>query len=87
MLCLVADAYGWQVEKSWESNIPEEIYGAVRRLEENWKAFSKGEHSSTEQLKEQKKFEKLRRKRGLHQYHKLDGTSSADNSDIYLKVL
>ena len=61
MICIVAEAYGWQVEKSWESNIPRDNYGVVRHLEENWNTFRKGGHVSVEQMEKQRKNKKLER--------------------------
>ena len=55
MLHTVAEVKGWSIEQEWiddedvdgagmEPNIPESKWGAVRRLEANWKAFLKGGH-------------------------------------------
>lgn len=44
MLQTVAEVKGWTVEKTWESNLARDQWGAVRRLEENWKTFEKGGH-------------------------------------------
>ena len=44
MLRTVADVRGWHVEDAWDPDIPAAEWGAVRRLEENWKAFERGGH-------------------------------------------
>ncbi|TCD64062.1 hypothetical protein EIP91_004570 [Steccherinum ochraceum] len=46
MLCTVAEVKGWSVEEQWDDEAPDdrETWGAVRRLEENWKRFEKGGH-------------------------------------------
>ncbi len=44
MLRTVADVKGWRVEDVWDAEVPEGDWGAVRRLEENWKAFERGCH-------------------------------------------
>lgn len=55
MLNMISEIKGWSVEREWvndedvdgvntESVIPEGEWGAVRRLEANWKAFVKGGH-------------------------------------------
>ncbi|KAH9858333.1 TatD DNase family Scn1 [Lenzites betulinus] len=47
MLQTIAAAKGWRVEDAWDdsyADAPETEWGAVRRLEENWKLFERGEH-------------------------------------------
>lgn len=53
MLNTVSEIKGWPIEQEWiedadgdvtGSSIPESEWGAVRRLEANWKAFLKGNH-------------------------------------------
>ena len=44
MLRTVADVKGWHVEDTWDADVAEAEWGAVRRLEENWKAFERGAH-------------------------------------------
>ncbi|OBZ79886.1 Cut9-interacting protein scn1 [Grifola frondosa] len=47
MLLIIAEVKGWHVEESWDEDYEkagEERWGAVRRLEENWKAFERGGH-------------------------------------------
>jgi hypothetical protein len=55
MLKAVSEIKGWPIEQEWiddedldgadgRSKIPENEWGAVRRLEANWKAFLKGGH-------------------------------------------
>jgi len=49
MLNIVSEIKGWPIEQEWidvdsGSKIPEEEWGAVRRLEANWKAFVRGGH-------------------------------------------
>lgn len=59
MLCSVAAVKGWPVEDRWvtssESETPEEAaWGAVRRLEENWKLFERGGHKPYVKRKERR---------------------------------
>jgi hypothetical protein len=46
MVCVIAKVKEWPIEESvpddWETSTPEEKWGAVRRLEENWKNFMAG---------------------------------------------
>lgn len=55
MLNTVSEIKGWPIEQEWSVDealdgvdtnlkIPESEWGAVRRLEANWKAFLKGGH-------------------------------------------
>ncbi|TFK95032.1 TatD DNase family Scn1 [Polyporus arcularius HHB13444] len=46
MLRTVAAVKGWAIEDHWDDAAPEDEaqWGAVRRLEENWKAFERGRH-------------------------------------------
>ncbi|OJT04445.1 Cut9-interacting protein scn1 [Trametes pubescens] len=44
MLRTVADVKGWRIEDAWDDSAPEAEWGAVRRLEENWKLFERGGH-------------------------------------------
>ena len=54
MLHTVSEIKGWPIEQEWidddvdgigiRPKIPEGEWGAVRRLEANWKAFVKGGH-------------------------------------------
>ena len=54
MLNTVSEIKGWSIEQEWIDEdlggastgpkIPESEWGAVRRLEANWKAFLKGGH-------------------------------------------
>ncbi|KAI0718955.1 TatD DNase family Scn1 [Cerioporus squamosus] len=46
MLRTIAAVKGWAVEEQWDDAAPEEEaqWGAVRRLEENWKKFERGGH-------------------------------------------
>ena len=55
MLNMVSEIKGWPIEKEWIDDedadgvntgpkIPEKEWGAVRRLEANWKAFLRGGH-------------------------------------------
>jgi hypothetical protein len=47
MLNTVSEIKGWPIEQEWVDDgdrIPESEWGAVRRLEANWKAFLKGGH-------------------------------------------
>ena len=51
MLCTVAEVKGWEVEKTWSyddrdgDDEDSETWGAVKRLEENWKTFIKAGHA------------------------------------------
>lgn len=44
MIVAIADIKGWKIETEWNQDAPEDEWGVVRKLEENWKAFSKGDH-------------------------------------------
>ena len=44
ILNTVSEIRGWPIEQEWVDSIPEGEWGAVRRLEMNWKAFLKGGH-------------------------------------------
>lgn len=49
MLNTVSEIKGWPIEQEWIDDedldgVPESEWGAVRRLEANWKAFLKGGH-------------------------------------------
>lgn len=44
MLQIVAEVKGWTVEDTWEETIPPDQWGAVRKLEHNWKMFKGGGH-------------------------------------------
>ena len=49
MLRGIAAAKGWRVEDAWDdadaaASAPEAAWGAVRRLEENWRLFERGGH-------------------------------------------
>ncbi|KAI0363618.1 Metallo-dependent hydrolase [Pilatotrama ljubarskyi] len=60
MLRTVADVKGWRVEDAWdydEQREEEGEWGAVRRLEENWKLFVRGGHD------ERREPDKKRRRR------------------------
>ncbi|TDL28087.1 TatD DNase family Scn1 [Rickenella mellea] len=48
MLCIIADVRGWEVEQEWDDDtgIPEDHWGVVRRVENNWKAFVSGNHNA-----------------------------------------
>jgi hypothetical protein len=45
MLKTVAEIKGWHLEEQWEDNVEEAQWGAVRKLEENWKSFQRGNHA------------------------------------------
>lgn len=49
MVQTVAEVKGWRVEHSWDygEDDGEATWGVVKRLEENWKVFKKGGHTST----------------------------------------
>ncbi|KAH7886043.1 hypothetical protein F5I97DRAFT_1195195 [Phlebopus sp. FC_14] len=44
ILLTIAEIRGWPVESTWEDVPREEDWGAVRRLEKNWKEFCDGHH-------------------------------------------
>jgi hypothetical protein len=44
MLQIVAQIKGWHIEDKWMEEIEEGQWGAVRKLEENWKTFKRGNH-------------------------------------------
>ncbi|KAF8586229.1 TatD DNase family Scn1 [Ramaria rubella] len=44
MVRIIAEVKGWQVEQEWDTTVPKEHWGAVQKLEENWKVFSQGNH-------------------------------------------
>ncbi|KAH7923253.1 Metallo-dependent hydrolase [Leucogyrophana mollusca] len=44
MLLTVAEIKGWEVETTWRDDLEEHQWGAVRRLEHNWRVFEKGNH-------------------------------------------
>lgn len=44
MITTIGDVKGWHIEKEWDSTATEEHWGTIRRLEENWRAFSQGGH-------------------------------------------
>ncbi|KZT27697.1 Metallo-dependent hydrolase [Neolentinus lepideus HHB14362 ss-1] len=50
MIKIIADVKGWRVEEQWdyddEKSTQQEKWGAVRRLEHNWRAFERGNHPS-----------------------------------------
>jgi len=60
MLKTVSEIKGWPIEQEWiDDRIPENEWGAVRRLEANWKAFVKGGHRPEEKvLSKFKRFQK-----------------------------
>jgi hypothetical protein len=55
MVLTVAEVKGWRVEESWDYDEDgEEAWGVVKRLEENWKAFRRGEHGSQDTTKKRR---------------------------------
>ncbi|KAM6498682.1 TatD DNase family Scn1 [Amanita muscaria] len=44
MLLIIAEVRGWPVEKDWDHHPDPKHIGAVRRLEENWTRFRRGNH-------------------------------------------
>ncbi|KAJ7597396.1 TatD DNase family Scn1 [Mycena floridula] len=54
MLQTVAQVKGWKIETEWVDDLPEEEWGAVRRLEENWKIFKRGQHAELRTKRKQK---------------------------------
>ncbi|KAG7452247.1 Metallo-dependent hydrolase [Guyanagaster necrorhizus] len=55
MLLTVARTNGWIVEEVWTSEVDPAKWGAVRRLEENWRQFRAGDHQAPELSKRKKK--------------------------------
>ncbi|KAI0361045.1 Metallo-dependent hydrolase [Trametes cingulata] len=61
MLRTIAEVKGWRVEDAWDEayeDAPEEEWGAVRRLEENWKVFVRGGHAEREHVKRKRRRDK-----------------------------
>lgn len=48
MLQIVAEIKGWTIETDWKDFVPEEDWGAVRKLEANWNAFKTGNHQAAQ---------------------------------------
>lgn len=49
MLKIVAELKGWTIERGWnytDADVNVDGWGAVKRIEENWKAFQRGGHPS-----------------------------------------
>lgn len=44
MLQTIARVKHWFMEEHWTEDLDEDQWGAVRKLEENWKAFQRGSH-------------------------------------------
>ncbi|GJJ13230.1 hypothetical protein Clacol_007481 [Clathrus columnatus] len=44
MIHIIAEIRGWYIEMHWDDSCPEDEWGVVRHLEENWKAFFRGSH-------------------------------------------
>ena len=46
MACMVAEIHDWPIEDAWEDAPPldEAKWGVIRRLESNWRTFTKGGH-------------------------------------------
>lgn len=44
ILQTIAEVKGWNVEEEWKETLIESEWGAVRKLEANWKAFVAGNH-------------------------------------------
>ncbi|TBU49974.1 TatD DNase family Scn1 [Dichomitus squalens] len=56
MLQTIAEVKGWRVEDAWDADAdaPEDRWGAVRRLEENWRAFERGGHRPSVKRKQRR---------------------------------
>ncbi|KAI0652395.1 hypothetical protein C8Q79DRAFT_937444 [Trametes meyenii] len=68
MLCTIAAVKGWRVEDAWDDAETDEAeWGAVRRLEENWKLFERGEHKEYVQRKR-------RRDRAIEEWEANEGS-------------
>ncbi len=57
MLLTVARTKGWPVEEVWVNETDPAKWGAVRRLEENWRRFRAGDHPAPELSKKKKRVE------------------------------
>jgi len=44
ILRTVAELKGWEIEEEWIENLAESEWGAVRKLEANWNAFTAARH-------------------------------------------
>ncbi|EMD32635.1 hypothetical protein CERSUDRAFT_118666 [Gelatoporia subvermispora B] len=58
MLLTVAEVKGWRVEEAWDEEAAAddpEKWGAVRRLEENWKQFVAGHHKPIKQKRDRRR--------------------------------
>ena len=57
MVKLIAEIRDWPIETEWvnEDKLPDSEWGAVRRLERNWKVFKNGDHSVREDERKKKK--------------------------------
>lgn len=45
IVCTIAEVRGWPLEENWESDVNEDKWGAVRRLESNWFRFRRARHN------------------------------------------
>ncbi|KAI0756466.1 hypothetical protein C8Q80DRAFT_32857 [Daedaleopsis nitida] len=72
MLRTVAAVKGWPVEDRWDANAdPSSEWGAVRRLEENWKTFERGNHKPYVKRRE-------RRDRAIEEWEANESESEED---------
>ncbi|KIJ54332.1 hypothetical protein M422DRAFT_201444 [Sphaerobolus stellatus SS14] len=62
MILLIAQVKGWKVETSWQEDLAEDQWGTVRKLEENWRTFARGNHAQKrKELEASRQSRKLRK--------------------------
>lgn len=62
MYTIIAEVKGWPVEDRWDPAATEDGWGVIRKLEENWMAFSRGNHLEKRRQLEVRKRNKKGRK-------------------------
>ena len=55
MLRIVAETKGWPLEETWDEEVDIVSWGAVRKLEDNWRRFCAGNHPVVDARGEKKK--------------------------------
>lgn len=73
MITTIADVKGWHIETQWNPALTEANWGTIRRLEENWNAFSRGGHLDKRRELDTKKRNKRDRQ---DKYWDVDGEST-----------
>lgn len=62
MVLLIGEVKGWNVETEWKEDFAEDQWGVVRKLEENWREFTKGNHiEKRKKMEERKKSRRVRK--------------------------